>query len=109
LDALLSFLETEVIAHLLEGWEGRHVGEDGAKMLIPFVEAAEYVEDEHTIGDVGAKIIEGVSEPLHFPTVVIHVEVALNDVVEDGIDVGAWVSRLRMNWFSRASHAPHAM
>jgi hypothetical protein len=88
LDALLNFLETEVIAHLLEGWEGCRVGEDGMKMLIPFVEAVEYIEDEHMIGDVGAKIIEGVGEPLHFLAVVVHVEVALNKVVEDDVDVG---------------------
>jgi hypothetical protein len=87
LDALLNFLETKVIAHLLKGREGRCVGEDGAKMLVLFVEAVEYVKDEHTIRDVGAKIVEGVGEALYFLGVVIHVEVALNEVTKDGIDV----------------------
>jgi hypothetical protein len=84
---LLNFLKTEVIAHLLERQEGCRVGEDGAEMLVLFVEAAEFIEDEHMIGDVGTKIVEGVSEPLHFPTVVVHVEVALDEVAEGGVDV----------------------
>jgi hypothetical protein len=83
LGALLNFLETKV----LEGREGCRVGEDGVKMLVLFVEAAEYDEDEHTIRDVGAKIVEGVSEALHFLAIVVHVEVALNEVAEDGVDV----------------------
>jgi hypothetical protein len=87
LGALLNFLETKVIAHLLEGREGCRVGEDGAKMLVLFVEVTEYIEDEHTIGDVGAKIVEGVGKALHFPAIVVHVEVTLNEVVEDGVDV----------------------
>jgi hypothetical protein len=63
------------------------VGEDGAEMLVLFVEAAKYVEDEHTIGDVSVKVIEGVGEPFHFLAVVVHVEVALDEVAEGGIDV----------------------
>jgi hypothetical protein len=61
----LNFLKTEVIAHLLETLEGRRVGEDCVEMLILLVEVTEYVEDEDTIGDVSAKIVEGVGKPLH--------------------------------------------
>jgi hypothetical protein len=76
--ALLNFLKIEVIVHLLERREGHRVGEDCAKMLVLLVEAVEYVEDEDTIGDVSAKIVEGGAKPLHLLTIIVHVEVALN-------------------------------
>jgi hypothetical protein len=84
---LLNFLKAEVIAHLPERWEGHRVGEDGVEMLVLFVEAGQYATDEHMIGDVGAKVVEGVDEPLHFPVVIVHVEVALDEVAKGGADV----------------------
>jgi hypothetical protein len=109
LDALLNFLETEVIVHLLERREGRRVGEDGVKMFILFVEAAEYVEDKHTIGDMGAKVVEGVGEPFHFLAVVVHVVVALNEVAEEGVDVEGAGLTIADELVLQASQASRAM
>jgi hypothetical protein len=106
---LLNFLETEVIVHLLERREECRVGEDGVKMLVLFVEVAKYIEDEHTIGDVGTKVVEGVGEPLHFLTVVVHVVVTLNEVAEEGVDVEGASLTVADELVLQASQASHAM
>jgi hypothetical protein len=48
---------------------------------------AQNVQDEDTVRDVNAEVDEGVNEALHLQAVVIHVEIALNEVLEGGIDV----------------------
>jgi hypothetical protein len=63
------------------------VHEDGVKVIKVLVQPAENVQDEDTVRDVNAEVDEGVNEALHLQAVVIHVEIALNEVLEGGIDV----------------------
>jgi hypothetical protein len=63
------------------------VHEDGMKVIKVLVQPAENVQDEDTVRDVNAEVEEGVNEALHLQAVVIHVEIALNEVLEGGIDV----------------------
>jgi hypothetical protein len=87
LGALLNFLQAEVIMHLLERREGRRVREDGAKVIKVLVQPTENVQDEEAVRDVNAEVDEGVNGALHLQAVVIHVKIALNKVLEGGIDV----------------------
>jgi hypothetical protein len=63
------------------------VHEDGVKVIKVLVQPAENVQDEDTVRDVNAEVDEGVNKALHLQAVVIHVEIALNEVLEGGIDV----------------------
>jgi hypothetical protein len=68
------------------GWkEGK--GVVCVKMIEGLVQPVENVQDEDAVGDVNAKVDEGVGETLHLQAVVVHVKIALNKVPEGGIDV----------------------
>jgi hypothetical protein len=73
--------------HLLEGRKRRRVCEDGTKMIKVLIQPAEDVKDEDTVGDVNSAVDEGVDEALHLEVVVVHIEIALNKVLEGGVDV----------------------
>jgi hypothetical protein len=87
LNSLLDFLETEIVEHLLERWEGRHMCEDGAKMHEVLVQPAHDIQHENAVDDIDVEVRERVGEALHHLTVVIDAEVALNEALKGGIDV----------------------
>jgi hypothetical protein len=87
LNSLLDFLQAEVVEHLLEQREGCRVREDGAEVFEVLVQPVQDVQHENAIGDIDAEIGEGVDEALHLLTVVVDVEVALNEALEGGVDV----------------------
>jgi hypothetical protein len=62
--------------HLLERREGRHVCEDGTKVIEVLVQPAKNVQDEDTVVDVNTEVDEGVGEALHLQAVVIHIKMA---------------------------------
>jgi hypothetical protein len=73
--------------HLLERREGRHVREDGVKVIEVLVLPTENVQDEDAVRDVNVEVNEGVGKALLFQVVVVHVKITLNNVLEGGIDV----------------------
>jgi hypothetical protein len=63
------------------------VCDDGTKVIKVLVQPTEDVQDEDVVGDTNIEVDEGVSEALHLEVVVIHIEIALNNVLEGGINV----------------------
>jgi hypothetical protein len=87
MNSLLDFLQTYIVEHLLERREGCRVCEDGAEMFEVLVQTAQDIPHENAIGDIDAKVGEGVGEALHLPIVVIDAEVTMNEALEGGVDV----------------------
>jgi hypothetical protein len=63
------------------------VREDGTKMIEVLAQPAEDVQDEDSVRNIDAEVDEGVGEALHLKAVVVHIEIALNNVPEGGLDM----------------------
>jgi hypothetical protein len=73
--------------YLLKRRKQHCVREDGAKMIEVLAQPAEDVQDEDSVGNIDAEVDEGVDEALHLEAVVVHIEIALNKVLEGGLDM----------------------
>jgi hypothetical protein len=73
--------------YLLKRRKQHCVREDGAKMIEVLAQPAEDVQDEDSVGNIDAEVGEGVDEALHLEAVVVHIEIALNKVLEGGLDM----------------------
>jgi hypothetical protein len=71
----------------VEHWEWHAAQDDGSEMIIPLVQPSEDVEDKVAVGDHMTEVTEGVGHALHLVSVVAYQEVALNEVVERGVEV----------------------
>jgi hypothetical protein len=63
------------------------VREDGTKMIEVLAQPVEDVQDEDSVGNIDAEVDEGVGKAFHLEAVVIHIEIALNKILEGGLDM----------------------
>jgi hypothetical protein len=87
LRTLLDFFLTQVIMYLLKRRKQHRVHEDCVKMIKVLAQPAEDVQDENPVRNIDAEINEGVDEALHLEAVVVHIEIALNKILEGGLDM----------------------